>query len=622
MRTPLLFLSFFLLTISCFANPPKPPIGKRWAINPLYSDEFNGTELDLNKWYNYHPTWVGRPPGLFMESQIKVEDGYLKIWGEKMDEEVIVNGNAFNIKCGAVISRKQTAHYGYYECKFKANKTTLSSTFWFSNRKNFDGPEECNDKYSQEWDIQECIGREGDFDGSWFAKGMHSNAHLWYTDCEGTRHDYRATEARFEDTQLASEDFNIYGGWWKDANSATYYYNNGEPLDQTFYDQVLDKPFSNPMGMNLVVETYPFPWIELPNDEELADPDKNGTLYDWVRAYVLVDAFEPYITEEEPLIKNGDFETGDLSGWIGWGSPGAAITDNTVHIANGTYACRIVGGGAPEQILDLKPNTDYTITCNAKAVTGSITLGVKDNGSGEKINGVEVTGTDYQPYTLKFNSGNYAVKLYYYAQANEEGYIDDIMVEEDNPAPPVEVEPLALYDENVTLNPNFSQDWTKQEVSIPLVFQANQDREMHLKLKNSDDIVVSDTVLTAYAGYANAVVNIKVDSVLTKGAYSLYSDIRPIDGLESDIIYTESISLNDVSVRSTKAETLKVYPSPASNLLHINGIQVGTQYNIYDMKGILVDSEPYNGEPILISDLKPGMYIIGINERKGRFVKR
>lgn len=56
-----------------------------------------------------------------------------------------------------------------------------------------------------------------------------------------------------------------------------------------FYDGIVDKPFNRPMYMRLVSETYPFPWIELPTDEELADPSKNTVYYDWVRGYDLVD---------------------------------------------------------------------------------------------------------------------------------------------------------------------------------------------------------------------------------------------------------------------------------------------------------------------------------------------
>lgn len=44
-----------------------------------------------------------------------------------MNNPIVVNGTEFNISCAAVVSKEEKAHYGYYECRFKANKTTLSS---------------------------------------------------------------------------------------------------------------------------------------------------------------------------------------------------------------------------------------------------------------------------------------------------------------------------------------------------------------------------------------------------------------------------------------------------------------------------------------------------------------
>ena len=300
-KTLLLLLSFvFLLCIN--ANPPLPDAGKRWVLNPNYSDEFNGTMLDTAKWHDYHPTWKGRKPGIFVPEMVKVVNGYLKLSGEKMINDTILTYNnsekkdTFNIKCAAVVSKKLDAHYGYYECRAKAAQNTMSLTFWFSSRRSHEGPKGCNDNFSQEWDIHESIGKEGDFEGTWFAKGMHSNAHFWYNDCDGNRHDYRAKEVRFENEKLSSEEFNIYGGWWHDSISATYYYNNGEPQRQDFYTEISDAPMVHPMGMNLVHETYPFPWISLPEDSDLADTSKNYVFYDWVRAYIQVDdsANTPY----------------------------------------------------------------------------------------------------------------------------------------------------------------------------------------------------------------------------------------------------------------------------------------------------------------------------------------
>ncbi|NJB35202.1 family 16 glycosylhydrolase [Croceivirga sp. JEA036] len=277
-------------------GPPIPPMGKRWVMNPDFSDEFNGTALDTTKWLDHHPTWIGRKPGLFMASQVTVADGYLQLKGAHMGKDTLVNAygkvDTFNIKGAAVVSKKKI-QFGYYETRVKAAATTMSTTFWFSTVGNFKGPKDC-DSYGLEWDIHESIGRKGDFDGQFFASGMHANAHFWYNDCEGKRHDFRAPQVRFEDERLTSEDFNVYGGWWKNESEASLYYNHRPPKHQRFYDKIKQQPFDQPMYMRLVSETYPYPWIALPNKEELADSTKNVVYYDWVRAYQLVPVNQYY----------------------------------------------------------------------------------------------------------------------------------------------------------------------------------------------------------------------------------------------------------------------------------------------------------------------------------------
>ncbi|KAA5823759.1 family 16 glycosylhydrolase [Algibacter amylolyticus] len=287
----LLLIFASICHVSAQSGPPEPPIGKRWVINPSFSDEFNGETLDSDKWYDYHPSWKGREPGIFLPSQVSVKNGFLQIKGEKLEKDTIVKAYGrelkFNIAGGAVVSKK-TAFLGYYECRAKAAATTMSTTFWFSTIGAEDGPNGC-DKYGQEWDIQECIGRSGDFAGSFFSNGMNSNGHFWYTDCDKKRHDLRAPAVKFVNKELASKDFHVYGGWWRDEKTATLYYDDRAPKHMKFYDEIVDKPFNRPMYMRLVSETYPFPWIELPTDEELSDPSKNTVYYDWVRGYDMVD---------------------------------------------------------------------------------------------------------------------------------------------------------------------------------------------------------------------------------------------------------------------------------------------------------------------------------------------
>jgi hypothetical protein len=305
---PLILCFLLILPTVIRADPPRPPLGKKWVLNEQFSDEFNGTQLDKTKWYDYHPTWAGREPGIFLPSQVTVKDGLMRIQGKKLPQKKVITSadivtqegtdRTYTIAGGAVISKTEEAYFGYYEARFKAAKTTMSTTFWLATRNwDFPGPKPCNDRYGLELDIQESIGREGNFDGKIFAKGMHSNGHFWYADCDGKMQDLRSKQVVFQNDSFASARFNTYGGWWHDESSASFYLNNGDPKFMTFYSEVKDNPFDQPMGVNLVSETYPFPWIELPNDKELADPSKNVAYYDWVRAYKLVDAIDNVNTQ-------------------------------------------------------------------------------------------------------------------------------------------------------------------------------------------------------------------------------------------------------------------------------------------------------------------------------------
>lgn len=331
---------------------PRPTQGKRWTLIEELSDEFNGTKLDHDKWYDYHPSWQGRPPGLFMSEQISVKDGCLVLESGKLKagEQVTVKcgyeghektksftaidkfeegGKGYNVKGAAIVAKSLTAHYDtYYECRVKASKTLMSTTFWLSQHGKHvptDGrqAEGWDGSYGQELDVVECVGRTGDFAGNEFSKGMHSNAHLWFKDKSvGENLDFRAKSATLvrPDGASPSKDFNVYGCWWVDKSQAVFYLNNEQSKRMDFVVKTTPKGhsqqqgkkfyFTEPMGLNLVMETYTWfyetppgksGWndriknedgsykLVLPTDEELLDPTKNKNHYDWVRCYKLKD---------------------------------------------------------------------------------------------------------------------------------------------------------------------------------------------------------------------------------------------------------------------------------------------------------------------------------------------
>ena len=115
----------------CLAKPPIPPKGYRWVINVQFSDEFNGNSLDYSKWNDTFGDWKGRPPALFVPEAISVKDGTLQIKSGVLKKRY----KDYTIFGGAVSSNTYNAHYGYYECKAKASKIAMSTTFWMSNPK-------------------------------------------------------------------------------------------------------------------------------------------------------------------------------------------------------------------------------------------------------------------------------------------------------------------------------------------------------------------------------------------------------------------------------------------------------------------------------------------------------
>ncbi|MDU0352971.1 hypothetical protein RS130_02645 [Paraglaciecola aquimarina] len=68
----------------------------------------------------------------------------MRIKGEKLKHDKVITSadivtaegteRTYSIAGGAVISKTENAYFGYYESRFKAAKTTMSTTFWLATR--------------------------------------------------------------------------------------------------------------------------------------------------------------------------------------------------------------------------------------------------------------------------------------------------------------------------------------------------------------------------------------------------------------------------------------------------------------------------------------------------------
>ncbi|PKQ64279.1 hypothetical protein BZG02_05525 [Labilibaculum filiforme] len=280
-RKYLILFLFAFLTTNTFADPPIPPKGYRWVLNGSFSDEFNGNQLNSKKWYDTFNGWQGRAPAMFVPEAISVKNGNLEIKSGVLDKPV----KDFTIYGGAVSSKSSEAYYGYYECHAKASKIAMSTTFWMSNDKvPYADTEDTRDSYSQELDIQECIG--GGTVHKKFRNGMNSNTHFRYVKPGEKKETFMSKGTGATLNSEVSEEFHTYGAWWKNANEVLYY------ADNQLFDTVMirtdisSKPFDRPMKINMVTETYD--WQPAPSNEDLLNNDINTAFYDWVRSYELV----------------------------------------------------------------------------------------------------------------------------------------------------------------------------------------------------------------------------------------------------------------------------------------------------------------------------------------------
>ncbi len=312
---PRLVGGFLLCLVThAVAEPPKPPVGFRWIPNPAFTDEFDGTKLDADKWHDHHPRWRGRAPAMFVPDTITLKDGMMQIRNRMLDQP----DGPFTIAGGAVVSKSEEAFFGYYECRMKASAISMSSTFWMSNR----GRQTEHGRVSLELDIQETVG--GPTRLPRFALTMNSNTHVWLGG------DSTAKGNHVEVSPSTSEAFHTYGAWWVDATTVHFYHN--DKLVGTVHPdtRLSETPFDQPMHVNMVTETYD--WETPPTPEEVNNPEINTTYYDWVRAYTLTPAGEPLSYAEFRKLQTTPREWKDDQGMTSELALLIKVEDDMVHL--------------------------------------------------------------------------------------------------------------------------------------------------------------------------------------------------------------------------------------------------------------------------------------------------
>ncbi len=268
-----------------FVDTDPVPSGKKWAKVEALSDEFNAS-FDDDKWFK-DPSedpfgWYGRLPGLFESENVSIADGDLRVTVKKFDTPKTVKGNTWT-HGGAILRSKTKAGPGqYYECRMKANKTVMSSTFWIAFLQN------CTTEPQRklELDIQECVGRVHDGTHSWakkWHKSYHSNTWRHARSCDVDK--AQNSPAKTEMAEENNSRYFVYGCWWKSPREILFY------LDGKHVHSITNPPadFDIEGHITMAIETYDWNPIDADNIFETASEEDRTTKYDWVRTWKLED---------------------------------------------------------------------------------------------------------------------------------------------------------------------------------------------------------------------------------------------------------------------------------------------------------------------------------------------
>ena len=129
----------------------------------------------------------------------------------------------------------------------------------------------------------------------------------------------------------------------------------------------------------------------------------------YVDNFVLVcveNGDEPDAPEDDALVKNGGFETGDLTNWINlW--DGCQV--EFVEGYESTHAVKITAGGwsqVRQNMIPVEPNTDYVLSADYKYAENFALMIKKGDDSGDVASVMLESSSKWQKGTLEFNTGD------------------------------------------------------------------------------------------------------------------------------------------------------------------------------------------------------------------------
>ncbi len=260
-RRPSLQISA-ILCLTALTAIAEPPAGKEWIPFEPMTDEFNGTKLDSDKWYDHNPTWWGRAPTMFHPDCVTVSNGMLNIWALNSAESAKRKLPGGFTHISGFVRSKARARFGYFEMRAKLMDSSQVSCFWLTHV----GREEWS-----EIDICEVAAGVEDHQDV-FTPNLHYFHGPHY---QGTLEKHLTDQSWHKMDFRFADDFHLFAAEW----SPTFirWYIDGKLIRETHNSR-----YFQPLEMNINVEANQ--WFgALPDDAKLP------AVYqiDWIRSWRL-----------------------------------------------------------------------------------------------------------------------------------------------------------------------------------------------------------------------------------------------------------------------------------------------------------------------------------------------
>ena len=140
---------------------------KDYRLDPRFSDEFDAATLDLAKWDDSSPQWIGRAPGYFDRRNIRLRNGCLELTAAMQQPDEIpplYRTRGMGAYTTAYVTARERVLYGYFEARFQAMRANVCNAFWLHDP--LDPPAKYREgDFSEEIDIFEVFGRRDSPEG-------------------------------------------------------------------------------------------------------------------------------------------------------------------------------------------------------------------------------------------------------------------------------------------------------------------------------------------------------------------------------------------------------------------------------------------------------------------------